>query len=96
MELSDGKLIFTQINRTSTIISLSNVLHIEEDLSNGELHLISALTTSKSSPYSSIRMKHVYIRFQEKHNYVLWLKYLKNGVQKAKDQSWRKTNELII
>lgn len=79
-----------------TTISLSNVLHIEEDISNKELHLITASTTSKLSPYSSIRMKHVYIRFQEKNNYTLWLEYLRNAIQKAKDQSWRKTNELII
>jgi hypothetical protein len=80
------------MNRTSTI-HLSNVLHIEQDYSNTELHLIIASTISK---YSSIKMTHVYIRFQDKINYIIWYDYLINAIQQAKDQCWSKTNELIL
>jgi hypothetical protein len=58
-----------------------------------ELHLIVA---SKSSRYSSIEMKNVYIRFDDKHDYVNWFECLSNAIQQAKDQSWSQTNELVI
>jgi hypothetical protein len=86
---------FTQINRTSSIC-LSNVLRINEDFANTELHLIVASTSSKHSRYSSIKMKHVYIRFEDKNAYISWLEYLTNAIQEAKDQNWSKTNELVI
>jgi hypothetical protein len=41
-------------------------------------------------------MSHVYIRFEDKNDYIIWLKYLTNVIQEAKDQSWSKTNELFI
>jgi hypothetical protein len=41
-------------------------------------------------------MKHVYIHFQNKYDYIIWLDYLTNAIQQAKDQSWLKTNEVII
>ncbi len=93
--MSDSKLLFTQMNRTSNI-HLSNILHIEQDYSNTELHLIIASTISKYSRYSSIEMKHVYIRFQDKIDSIIWYDYLINAIQQAKDQSWSETNELIL
>ncbi len=80
------------MTRTSSIC-LSNILHIQENFSNIELQLIIASTISK---YSSIKMSHVYIRFEDKNDYIIWLKYLTNVIQEAKDQSWSKTNELFI
>ncbi len=80
------------MNRT-TRICLSDVIRINENFSNLELHLIVA---SKYSRYTSIEMQNVHIRFDDKHAYVLWLECLANAIQQAKDQSWSQTNELVI
>jgi hypothetical protein len=50
----------------------------------------------QSSRYSSVEMKRVYIRFEDKNDYCIWLHYLTNAIQDAKDQSWSKTNEVLM
>jgi hypothetical protein len=70
--------------------------HIQEDFSNEELCLLVASNSRKSSRYSSLKIKRVYIRFEDKNDYCIWLDYLTNAVQDAKDRSWSKTNELVI
>ncbi len=50
----------------------------------------------KSSQYSSVKIKRVYVHFEDKNDYCDWLQYLTTAIQDAKDQSWSKTNELII
>ncbi|CAF0862251.1 unnamed protein product [Rotaria sordida] len=92
IELLDSKLVFTKMNQISSIC-LSNVVHIEEDSLNTKLCLIVASTYSR---YSSITMIRVYIRFQDKNDYFIWLKHLTNAIKKAKDQNWTENNELVI
>lgn len=43
-----------------------------------------------------MKMKNIYIRFDNKNDYIIWLECLTNAIQQAKDQSWSKTNELVI
>ncbi|CAF2778396.1 unnamed protein product [Rotaria sp. Silwood2] len=92
IELLNSKLLFTNMNRTSSIY-LSNVVHIEEDSSNAVLCLIVASTYSG---YSSIKMIRVYICFPDKNYYFIWLSHLTNAIKKAKDQNWTEKNELVI
>ncbi|CAF1389527.1 unnamed protein product [Rotaria magnacalcarata] len=95
MELFESKLLFANMKQTSSIC-LSNVVHVEEDRSNEELCLIVASTMSTASRYSSIKMIRIYIRFENEHDYFMWLNYLKSAVKKAKDQNWTTKNEVVI
>ncbi|CAF3390833.1 unnamed protein product [Rotaria sp. Silwood1] len=92
IELFDSKLSFTKTNQKSSIC-LSNVIQIEEDLSNAEICLIVASTYSR---YSSIEMIRVYIRFQNKNHYLIWLEHLTNAIGKAKDRNWTENHEVVI
>jgi len=96
LELNDSLLVLTGSNRSANI-NLSNVLQIEQDLCNNELHLIVASSTmSKYSQYASIKMKNMYLRFAERTECIIWHEYLTYAIQQAKDHSWSKTNELVI
>ena len=95
LELSHSRLLIGDKCRTSRIC-LSNIIRINEDFANREFHLITASSSSKHSQYSSMKMKNIYIRFDNKNDYIIWLECLTNAIQQAKDQSWSKTNELVI
>jgi hypothetical protein len=41
-------------------------------------------------------MNNIYIRFDDKNDYINWFACLSNAIQHAKDQSWSKTNEIVI
>ena len=99
LELTQWKLSFTPIDQSvsiNTSVSLSNVIHIEQDASNEELCLLVASNLKTPTRYSSLKIKRIYVRFDNGSDYHIWLDYLRNAVQDAKDQSWSKTNELII
>jgi hypothetical protein len=51
---------------------------------------------NKSSKHPSVKMLRVYLRFEHKNEYFIWIRHLTNAIQQAKDQSWTKTNELVI
>jgi len=80
----------------TTSLSLSNVVHIQEDPSNEELRLIVAGIMNKSSKYTSRKMMRIHLRFEHKNEYFVWFHHLTNAIQQAKDQSWTKKNELVI
>ncbi len=86
----------TNISSMTTSLCLANVVHIQEDPSNIELRLVIAGIMNKSSKHSSIKMMRVHLRFEHKNEYYIWLHQLTNAIQQAKDQSWTKTNELVI
>ena len=92
MERSDSRLLLTQMNRTSRIC-LSDVIRLNEDFNDLEIHFIVA---SKCARYSSLETRNVFIRFHDKQTYVTWLESLTDAIQQAKDQSWSQTNELVI
>ena len=100
MQLAHSQLFFTRIDRTDLLssktnsVALANVVHIEEDPNQEEIRLIVAATPSGKS--TSVKMMRVYMRFQHTNEYRLWLLSLNNAIQQAKDQSWSKTNELVI
>ncbi|CAF0847374.1 unnamed protein product [Adineta ricciae] len=90
LELSQWKLSFTQIDQSvpmSTSVSLSNVIHIEQDASNEELCLLLASNLKTPTRYSSLKIKRIYVRFDNGSDYHIWLDYLRNAVQDAKDQN---------
>jgi hypothetical protein len=77
-------------------LHLANVVHIEEDSTNEELRLMVVSSAKKSSKHGSVKMMRVYIRFERQEEYSIWFHHLTACIQQAKDQSWMKTNELII
>jgi hypothetical protein len=102
LESTDSRLLFTSVDRTkisssiTTSFCLANVVHIQEDPSNEELRFVVAATMNKSSKHPSVKMLRVYLRFEHKNEYFIWIRHLTNAIQQAKDQSWTKTNELVI
>ncbi|CAF1341056.1 unnamed protein product [Adineta ricciae] len=101
IDLLDGRLNLTRIDGTnvsssSTSFSLANVVHIQEDQSNDELRIVIAGSTNKSSKHTSVKMMRLRLRFEHKSEYMIWLHWLNNAIQQAKDQSWSKKNELVI
>ncbi|CAF0998938.1 unnamed protein product [Adineta steineri] len=98
LELSKSRLLFTELNESSvsTSICLSNVVHIEEDFANEKLCLLIASNRRTSEQHSLTVIKRVYLRFENRNEYCIWLYYLRNAIQDAKDQNWTKRNELFI
>ncbi len=91
----------TRIDRANfssmaTSLCLANIVHIHEDPSNEELRLVVAGTMNKSSKHPSVKMMRVHLRFEHKNEYFIWFHQLTHAIQQAKDQSWTKTNELVI
>jgi polysaccharide deacetylase 2 family uncharacterized protein YibQ len=92
-------LILTQMDgaeSSSTMLDLANVLHMQENHTNEELRLILAGTSMKTAKPSSVKMMRVHIRFDRQDEYFSWLRQLNEAIQQAKDQSWSKTNEIVI
>ncbi|UJR10372.1 hypothetical protein I4U23_014577 [Adineta vaga] len=90
LQLSDSKLFFTDLDQSSidtTSISLSNIIHIEQDSSNEQLCLLVATNMKNSSRYTSMKIKRVYVRFENVNDYDAWMHYLVHAIQIAKDQN---------
>ena len=76
---------------------MADVVHIEEDRANEQLHLIVAAPVTKpASRCPSVQRLSIYLRFENRKVQLNWFTSLNDAIQQAKDQSWINKSEVVL